>query len=176
MEIARIEPGDGQAVAVTGQRNRMQIGFGGLRCRAVHVLEELIGLGARYAAALIGDLHTDVLLAATNGHLERRQRIAIVMIVMLDNGTHRVLEQLEEHIVQMRRHVHGPDGCTLIRAAVLLDLQRWAGQIVLITEKAGILVRIAHHVRQIAGGIQAADVPAQRMRAGAEEQGCTARS
>lgn len=170
MEIASIEPGDGQAVAIASQRHRVQIRLGWLRRRAVHVLEQLIGLGARDAAALIGDLDAYVLLAATDVHLERRQRVAAVLVVMLDNGAHRVLKQLKEHIVQMRRHVDSAYGYALIGRAVLLDLQSRTGQVVLITEEARVLVGVAHHIGDIAGGIQAANVTALRMRTGAKQQ------
>lgn len=70
----------------------------------------------------------------------------------------------------MRGHVNGADGKVVgWLAAVLLDLQRRTGQVVLIAQESSILVGISHHVRQIAGGIQTADMTTTRMGIAAKE-------
>jgi len=150
----------------------VQVRFRGLRRCAVHVLEELVGLGAGNTATLVRDLYADVLLALANGHLQRRQCVVVVMAMVLHNRTHGVLEELEKHVVQVRGHVHCADGQVVARlAAVLLDLQRRTGQVVLIAQEAGVLVGIANHIRQITGGIQTPNVAATRMRISSKEQG-----
>lgn len=111
----------------------MQIRLRGLRRCAVHILEELIGLGAGNAASLVRNFHTDVLLALANGYFQGGQCVIVVMAMVLYNSSHRVLEELEKHVVQVRGHVNGADGQVVSRlAAVLLDLQCRTGQVVLI--------------------------------------------
>jgi hypothetical protein len=41
------------------------------------------------------------------------RRNFVFFTVELHDGSHRVLEQLEEHVVEMRRHVNHLDWCTL---------------------------------------------------------------
>jgi len=72
----------------------------------------------------------------------------------------------------MRGHVHCADGQVVARlAAMLLDLKRRTGQVVLIAQEAGVLVGIANHIRQITGGIQTPNVATTRMRISSKEQG-----
>lgn len=94
------------------------------------------------------------------------------MVVVLHHRSHRVLEDLEEHVVQVRGHIHGPDGQALRGlAAVLRNLQRRTGQVVLVAQEAGILVRVFHHIRQITGGVQTSDVATTRMGITSKKQG-----
>ena len=54
-------------------------------------------------------LNTDVLFAPDNSNLYGRMVFCIGAMV-LNDSSHGVLEQLEQHVVQMRWHVHYPDG------------------------------------------------------------------
>lgn len=171
MQIACIQTRYRQTVAVAGQRHRVDIvGGGRLRRRAVHVLEQLVDLRARNAATAVGDLHRDVLVALRHRHLNRRHRDGVLAVV-LHHGAHGILEDLEQHVVEMRWYVHDANGGARMDGVVLDEPQFGAGEVVLVAQEARILVGVLHDGGRIADGIDAADVAAV-LRNVAEENGC----
>mmetsp|Transcript_17744 Transcript_17744/g.55123 ORF Transcript_17744/g.55123 Transcript_17744/m.55123 type:complete len:377 (+) Transcript_17744:1295-2425(+) len=117
-KVARIEPRERQAVAVACEHRRA------LHHRATAVLRRLLGkhrqrrrvrrgvqvrpdaatAAARDAAALVADLEGDVLVAIRH-HQAHWRRVAVGISVALRHRAQRVLDQLEEALVQVARHV-----------------------------------------------------------------------
>lgn len=99
---------------------------------AVEVIPNAVDVSSLDAASLVADLHDDVAVAVSirNHDLDRRELIIILML--LDRGSHRVLEQLEQNVPKHARNVRkttvlvGVDGhghrLTVLTIAHLLRL------------------------------------------------------
>ncbi len=120
VEVARVDPGQRQPVAVTGHgyaaASRARLHPGGavvdvpvlgqhrLRRRRVQVVEGAVDEPPRDAAPAVAHPDGQVLGALDDGHLDGRV-LGAVLPVVLDGGSHGVLEQLEQDVVQVGRHV-----------------------------------------------------------------------
>lgn len=120
MEIPCIQTGYGQPISVSCQRNRMGIRLAGLWGSGVHVLEQLIVKRAGNASALVRQLeqhekpvshiavkprhstyfNANIFFSPGDGHHDRRILIG-GRVVVLDHSPHGILEQLEQHVIQM---------------------------------------------------------------------------
>lgn len=103
----------------------MHVRLGGLRGGGVHIFEQLIDLTSGDAAASVGNLHGDVLLALHDRHFDRRDVSAV--LVRLHHGAHRVLEQLEQNVVEMRWHIDNPDGLALFKLCETINQKAFEG-------------------------------------------------
>lgn len=77
---------------------------------------------------------------------------------MLHDGSHRVLEDLEDNVIQMRWHIHNANRCSRMQIVVLDKLQFRTSHIVLIAQKPSVLKCILDDGTQVAHGVNAADV------------------
>jgi len=120
-EVAGVQPRQRKPVAVSGERNArlaaVHLGGGGVvggagddgvGRRRVEVAEDLADEPHGDAAAEVAHLDGDVLGALDDEHLDGRVADGVLAVV-LDGGAHRVLEELEEDVVEMRRHVDALD-------------------------------------------------------------------
>lgn len=99
---------------------------------AVEVIPNAVDVSSLDAASLVADLHDDVAVGVSirNHDLDRGKLIIILML--LDRGSHRVLEQLEQNVPKHTRDVRkttvlvGVDGhghcLTVLAVAHLLRL------------------------------------------------------
>lgn len=158
-KVASIQARDGQAVAEAGHgglevvlmKVRVEVGraFDG----GVHVGPDEGDGGAGDAAALVGDLDGDVLFALGDDDLGGREG-GLARAVRLDDGAEAVLEQLEEHVAEVARHIHEGD----VVGADQLHLRRLEEAVVVFAHEACVFDGFLRQLAYVAARADDADV------------------
>jgi len=122
--------------------------------RGVHVRPDERDGAARDSSSFVADLDGDVLLTLDNDDLDRWEVVLLVDTVTLDDGTERVLEQLEANVGKMTRDV----GESKVAGADELHRGSLEHGVMLLAHKARVLDRLLDNVVDVGLGADDANV------------------
>ncbi|GMT21232.1 hypothetical protein PFISCL1PPCAC_12529, partial [Pristionchus fissidentatus] len=155
LEVAGVQPGERQSVSVASLRGLGAVARRRRGCR-VHVVEESLEDRPRDAAASVADLDTQILRALHDVHLDIRR--IVVDAVELERGAHRILEQLEHDVVEVRGHGDNVDRLTLVDHVVHLQLHHRRRQVVAVAQELCILKGVQDDTLYVTRRVDAANV------------------
>jgi len=172
VEVAGIQPGQRQPVAISGEGS-LRWGHAGPGCRGHEVMERVVSDVTRDPSALIADPDADVMLALGDEDLYFWELLGFS--VSLHRGTHRVLEQLEEDMVEVGGWVD--QGETHLLALLITNhclsfyFYIWSTIIIFFTEKGSVLEGLHDDGLEFALGVDHADSVCVSVRVWLEQQG-----